>query len=213
MAEKLPVFVVDDDASVLKSLKALIRAHGHPTFTYASAEEFLADYDEDMKGCLLLDVRMPGMNGLTLQSRLESKKSSLPVVIITGHGDVPRAVQAMKAGAIDFIEKPFSDEVLLESISRAHAIIERGGPALGDAEDAVERLNQLTPREREVLDQLVLGHPNKTIAHELRISPRTVEIHRARIKEKLGARSLSDLIRTIMAARAPSSSLMTSPNH
>ena len=190
-----PIHIVDDDASVLKSLSALLKAHGHDTRTFGSAEAFLADRDAAESGILLLDIRMPGMTGLQLQAKLAGNESDLPIVFMTGHGDIPMAIEAIRAGASDFIEKPFTDDVLLSAIARA---LKTGSgtdqTALVD-ESSAEKLAVLTARERDVFDHLVLGETNKIIAHELGISQRTVEVHRGRIKEKLNAGSLADLIR------------------
>src|SRR5690606_18283282 len=150
--------------------------------------------------CLVADIRMPDMDGLALQEELGRRKIGLPVIIVTGHGDVPLAVRAMKAGAIDFIEKPYDDEQLLASVDRARAMSDSQRAEAASAQLAGERIAVLTPREREVLVHLVAGQPNKVIAHELGISPRTVEIHRAHLMEKMQARSLSDLVRIAMTA-------------
>jgi two-component system response regulator FixJ len=151
-----------------------------------------------MDGCVLLDVNMPGMSGFDVQARLAG--SGLPVIVITGHGDVPGAVKAMKAGAVDFVEKPYADTVLLDAIKRA--LIQRDATKRSQhiVSEIKTRLDRLTPREREVFEQLVLGHPNKIIAHRLTISPRTVEIHRSRVMEKMQARHLSELVRMALAA-------------
>ena len=194
------VFVLDDDDAVRDALGALLESCGLPFKTYASGEPFLAELTADTVGCVVLDVRMPGLSGLELQARLNRMNIPLPVIIVTGHGDLPMAVRAMKAGAVDFIEKPFDDEVILESIREA---LSRGTKMHADAASAKEvqtNLERLTAREREVLEQVALGHPNKIIAYNLGISPRTVEIHRARVTEKLRARSLSHLVRMAIAA-------------
>ena len=194
------VFVVDDDEAVRDSLGALLESAGFEVVTFGSGSDFLDRLDPKRGGCIVLDVRMPGLSGLEIQSKLAEKRTTLPVIIITGHGDVPIAVQAIKAGAIDFIEKPFGDDVILESVGRA---LERGRRNKRDASSAAEiesRMARLTPRERDVLEQLVIGNPNKIIAHKLGISPRTVEIHRARVIEKMEARSLSHLVRLALAA-------------
>ena len=194
------IFVVDDDEAVRDSLGALLESAGFEVETFSSGADFLDRLDPKRGGCIVLDVRMPGLSGLEIQEKLTEKRITLPVIIITGHGDVPIAVQAIKAGAIDFIEKPFGDDVILESVGRA---LERGRRNKRDASSAVEieaRMARLTPREREVLGQLVIGNPNKIIAYELGISPRTVEIHRARVIEKMEARSLSHLVRLAITA-------------
>lgn len=195
MAERrIKVYIVDDDLSVRLSLSALLSAHGLLPRAFASAEEFLAAYKETRDACLLLDLRMPGMGGMALQQELISRQAHLPVIILTAHGDVPLAVEAMKAGAIDFIEKPGSEEHILNAIKDAtrHRDARTAQPSRSVVS---KRLAKLTAREREVLDHLVQGKTNKTIADELGISQRTVEIHRARIREKMEARGLADLIR------------------
>ena len=200
MTAEPTVFVVDDDEAVRDSLMALLDAVGLKAEAHGSAQDFLAAYDPSRPGCLVLDVRMPGMSGLELQKKLAASQIRIPVVIITGHGDVPMAVEAMKAGAVDFIEKPFRQDALLDGIRRALA---RCAPARREEVESAEvmaRVAQLTPREREVLERLVIGQPNKVIAFGLQISPRTVEIHRARVMAKMEARSLSNLVRMALAA-------------
>ena len=193
------IFVVEDDASVRESLRALLESANYQSIDFARAADFLA-FDERRASCLIADVRMPGMNGLELQEELVRRGSKLPVIIITGHGDVAMAVRAMKAGAIDFLEKPFDDETMLECVRRALDAMDKKRDLLKEAEDASQQISLLTPRELEVLEQLVAGRSNKLVARELSISPRTVEIHRARIMDKLKARGLSDLVRTAIAA-------------
>ena len=193
------VFVVDDDDAVRDSLRLLLESSGFKTATFGSASEFLEHVAAGHEGaCLLLDVRMPDMDGLALQHRLAEQQVKIPVIIMTGHGDVPIAVKAMKEGAVDFIEKPFSDQVMLDSVQHALAIGMAARRQEQDAAAARERLQQLTPREREVLEEMVAGNPNKLIAYELQISPRTVEIHRARVMEKMQAQSLAQLVRMMM---------------
>lgn len=193
------IFVVEDDASVRESLRALLESADYKVIDFASALEFVAA-DERQGSCVIADVRMPGMNGLELQEELVKRGSKLPVIIITGHGDVSMAVRAMKAGAIDFLEKPFDDEVMLDCVRRALGVMDKKRDLMKEAQDANEQISRLTPRELEVLEQLVAGRSNKLVARELAISPRTVEIHRARIMDKLKARGLSDLVRTAIAA-------------
>jgi two-component system response regulator FixJ len=197
-----PVLIVDDDPDVRESLWALLDAAGHSVRSYGSAKALLAD-DVSSGACLIADIRMPEMDGLELQQEIVRRGLVLPVIIVTGHGDVPLAVRAMKAGAIDFIEKPFSAATILESVARAIALSSRARSRSAEAKSAQEALALLTPRERDVFDQIVAGRPNKIAAFELQISPRTVEIHRAHIMDKMRVRSLSDLVRISLAAAAP----------
>lgn len=189
------VYLVDDDPGVLRSTTLLLEAHGLAVEPCASAQAFLARFQPGRRGCLLLDLRMPGTDGPELQRRLAEQGHRLPVIMLTAHGDVPAAVRAMRAGAIDFIEKPAPEARLLAAVEEARATTIAGRPRrVVPREVVAERLATLTPREREVLDHLVLGRLNKEIADELGISQRTVEIHRARIREKMEARGISDLI-------------------
>ena len=194
------VFIVDDDEAVRDSLEALLAAKGHAVEAYASGEAFLAAYKPEFCGCALVDLRMPGIDGLGVIERLKARGSTLPIVVVTGHGDVPLAVRAMKAGAIDFIEKPYNNRTILDAVRQALA--RSGATAANGAESvkAAELVAQLTPRELEVLQHLVIGRPNKVIAYELAISPRTVEIHRANLMKKMQAGSLSHLVRLALAA-------------
>jgi len=193
------VHVVDDDAAIRDSLRVLLASAGFPAQTYDSAVAFLAAA-AGLAGCVLTDVRMPEMDGLELQQRLSERDIRLPVIIMTGQGDIHLAVQAMKAGAVDFLEKPFDDAMLLDAVHRALAQSRRIEESESVAAEATRRLAALTPREREVLKLLVTGQSNKAIAIELGASPRTVEVHRARVFEKLQARSLPDLVRAVLAA-------------
>jgi two-component system response regulator FixJ len=193
------VYVVDDDEAVRDSLLALLEAKGYTVRAFSTALEFLAAAPTLRPGCLIADVRMPEMDGLTLQQRLVEPGSSFPLIVVTGHGDVPLAVRAMKAGAIDFIEKPFAADTILACADAALRRLD-GGKRDPLAGAAAERVAELTPREREVLGGLLAGLPNKSIAYDLAISPRTVEIHRARIMDKMAARSLSELVRMSLAA-------------
>lgn len=195
------VFIVDDDAAVRDSLAALLEAEGFSVEAFDSAKAFLAGYKPKEACCVIADIRMPDMDGLELQEEIIRKGWGLPVIIITGHGDVPLAVRAMKAGAVDFIEKPFDDEILRAGIERG---LEQSRKAHGESavtQEAETRISQLTAREREVMEHLVAGRPNKVIAHRMDISPRTVEVHRGRVMEKMQARSLSDLVRMALAAK------------
>ena len=201
MSEEPRVFVVDDDEAIRDSLLILLQAAGFADIVaYASARDFLAHAAPAAGACLLLDVRMPDMDGLELQQELNRRGVKLPVIVMTGHGDVPIAVRAMKAGASDFIEKPFSDELLLECVRRARDRAAEAGRESAEIGEIKRRLENLTPRERQVLHGMVAGKPNKAIAFDLSISPRTVEIHRARVMEKMQARSLSALVRMALAA-------------
>lgn len=199
------VVVVDDDADVRDSLHALLKSAGYKARLFDSAKALLDGFRPEDAGCIIADVRMPDMDGLTLQAELTVRKNHLPVIIITGHGDVPLAVKAMKAGALDFIEKPFDDERLLDSVRRALDRTREERNQAADAQVVAERLAALTPREMDVLKLLVAGHPNKVVAHELSISPRTVEVHRGHLMEKMQARSLSDLVRMALSAGIRSS--------
>jgi two-component system response regulator FixJ len=201
MSDDATIFIVDDDEAIRDSLELLLRASGFANIVvYASARDFLAQAEPLPGECLLLDVRMPEMDGLELQEELNRRGLRLPVIIMTGHADVPIAVRAMKAGASDFIEKPFSDELLLDCVKRARQHAAEARRESEAADETRRRLGTLTPRERDVLTGMVAGRPNKLIAHDLGISPRTVEIHRARVMEKMQARSLSALVRMVLAA-------------
>jgi two-component system response regulator FixJ len=197
MTAEAKVVVVDDDEPVRDSLQAMLEAEGFAVETFADADQFLEGYRPTPDSCLLIDVRMPGMDGMELLTRLATRVSSPPVILITGHGDVPMAVRAIKLGAVDFIEKPFAATTIVRSIRDALAG-QRAAPTAGH--ETERRLARLTEREREVLEQLVVGRSNKAIALELGISPRTVEIHRARVMEKMQAQSLSHLVRMALAA-------------
>jgi len=188
------IFVVDDDEAVRDSLALLLEAVGLKVEAFADGQGVLTRCQETRPACVITDVRMPGMDGLELQQKLSKLHADIPVIVITGHGDVPLAVKAMKAGAVDFIEKPFPDDVILASIEAATR--SRHVKKTGAANDVIgTRIARLTPRELEVFQQLILGHPNKVIAYHLNISARTVEIHRARVMEKMEARSLPELVR------------------
>ena len=198
MLQEPTVFIVDDDEAIRGLLRTLVESVDLPSKTFASGTEFLGDYELGWSGCLLLDVRMPKMSGLELQKELADRSINIPIIILTAHGDVPVAVQAMKSGAIDFFEKPFNNELLLDQVQKAMA-----GATQADA-DHTERarfeiqLRTLTKREREVLDLVVAGKINKEIAYLLQISTKTVEYHRARLMKKVEASSLVDLIKLVM---------------
>lgn len=193
------VFIVDDDPAVREGLAALLAAKRYKVETFASAEDFLAAIPAGQAGCLVADVRMSGMSGLDLQRELTRRGQPLPTVIITGHGDVPLAVAALKAGAVDFLEKPFDSDAILASIEEALKRAGRRTDTGLDGREIAARAATLSAREREVMDLVVAGHPNKVVAHRLGIAVRTVEIHRARVMDKLGARNLSELVRMAIA--------------
>jgi two-component system response regulator FixJ len=199
MSDEQLVFVVDDDGDVRDSLQVLLEAADFKVRSFGSAKAFLEDEDA-RHGCLIADIRMPDMSGLELQEEIIRRKMELAVIVMTGHGDVPLAVRAMKAGAIDFLEKPFDDETMLASVRRALVAGSQARSRSAETRAARELLATLTPRERSVLDKLVQGRSNKITAHELGISPRTVEIHRAHIMDKMEASSLSDLVRVVLMA-------------
>jgi FixJ family two-component response regulator len=199
MSSNSRVFIVDDDQEVRDAMRLLMESVGLMVETFPSAQAFLDQFDPERPGCLLLDVRMPGMSGLDLQARLAAERIHPPVIIITGHGDVPMAVRAVQAGAVDFIEKPFNDQALLDSVHRA---IEKDAEQRGEASRLAEiqaRYEKLTPREREVLEQVAAGKRNKVIAADLNVSQSTVEAHRAKVMEKMEAGSLSDLMRMMLS--------------
>ena len=193
------VHIVDDDEAVRQSLAFLLGSAGLTVRLYNSASAFLAGLSGVKNGCLVTDVRMPGMTGIELLQQLRSRACHLPAIVITGHGDVPLAVEAMKAGAVDFIEKPFDQEAILHAVQAA---LERGVEGEGREDPAIAaKLATLSERERQVLEGLVSGHPNKTIAYDLGISPRTVEVYRANLMTKMDAHSLSELIRMAIIAK------------
>jgi RNA polymerase sigma factor (sigma-70 family) len=196
MTESRPtIFIVDDDPSVRQSTELLLKSMGFNVKTFVSAQDFLkANLQEDL-GCLILDVRMPGMSGLDLQEKLVSLKTPLPVIFITGHGTVPMSVRAMKAGAVDFLQKPFEEQDLLDAINRAITRQRERKSKKDETDELQQRLKALTAREYEVFSLLVTGMANKEIAHKLGTSERTVKAHRAQIMEKMNAGSLADLIR------------------
>jgi two-component system, LuxR family, response regulator FixJ len=194
------VFVVDDDDAVRTSLRLLLKSVGLPVETFASAQEFLDAFDAERAGCLVLDIRMPGMSGLELQQRLNEMHAIVPIVFITGHGDVPMAVEAMQHGAVDFIQKPFRDQDLIDRINQALEKDRENRAGLKERDAIRRRMQQLTPREREVLNLVTQGKANKVIAGDLNVSQRTVEIHRARVMEKMGAASLAYLVRMVIEA-------------
>jgi two-component system response regulator FixJ len=200
MSEAQIIHLVDDDDAVRRSAGFMLRTSGFEVHAYASGVEFLAEVKKIEPGCILLDVRMPEMDGLEVQAELNARGVAMPVIVLTGHGDITTAIAAMKGGASDFIEKPFEKEVLLQAIETAFARLAQGARAAATAHDARVRINALTQREQDVLHGLVSGKPNKVIAYDLGISPRTVEVYRANLMGKLGVRSLSEALRIAFAA-------------
>jgi len=191
------VYVVDDDEAMRDSLTLLLSSVGYLSKAYPGAGEFLDDYDPGQHACLLADIRMPGMSGLEMQEELNQRGIEIPIIFITGHGDIPMAVEAMKGGAIDFLQKPFRDQDVLDRINDAlQRDIERRD-SMRENSVVRERLASLTPREQEVMKRVVAGQANKVIALDLGVSQRTVEIHRARVMRKMGARSLAELVRLV----------------
>jgi two-component system response regulator FixJ len=201
MTDKAIIYVVDDEDAVRRSVGFMLKTSGFEVHAYASGVDFLKEVKKLDPGCVLLDVRMPDMDGLEVQQELNAHGVSMPVIVLTGHGDVATAVQAMKGGASDFLEKPFEKASLIEAIERGSEKIGRKEQASKSEHEAKVRIAALTAREQDVLRELVRGHPNKTIAYDLGISPRTVEVHRANVMSKLGVRSLSDALRIAFAAR------------
>ena len=197
------VYIVDDDEAVRSSLRFLIRSMGLLAQVSDSAVEFLKSYDPRQPGCLLLDVRMPGMSGLDLQQELNRRGATIPVIFITGHGDVPMAVAAMQHGAFDFLQKPFRDQDLLDRVQRAMARDTESRGRLAARTETTARLATLTPREAEVMQLVTSGKANKVVGAELGVSQRTVEIHRAHVMEKMRAGSLAELVRMVLDARKP----------
>jgi len=189
------VFIVDDDAAVRDSLGLLLGMNNHRTLTFASADDFLRVCEPAWTGCILLDIRMPGTDGLMLQSKLQERGIGLPIIFMTAHGDVPTVRTALKAGAVDYLEKPVDPDALLAAVQTAMTVDDGQREKLQRADRSERRLSTLTPREREVLELVVQGQQYRQIAAALGISPRTVEVHRARLMEKLGVRNISELVR------------------
>jgi two-component system response regulator FixJ len=192
------VFVVDDDEGARNSLRFLLKSVGLPAVTFSTAQAFLAAYEPHQPGCLVLDVRMPGMSGLELQQELNRRGAVVPVVFVTGHGDVPMAVEAIQQGAFDFVQKPYREQELLDRIQRALVKDQENRKALEERDRIRARLASLTAREREVMQLMILGKPNKVMAADLGLSQRTVEIHRAHVMEKSGATSVAQLVRMVL---------------
>ncbi len=195
------VYVVEDDEAVRDSLEMMLVSMEHKVETFPTANEFLEQYDESMAGCIVLDIRMPGMDGMELQKALNGKNSILPIIFVTGHGDVPMAVEAMQQGAIDFIQKPYREQELLEKIKAALELDAEQRASLIEKKEIQSKLEELTPRENEIMDMMIDGNANKVIAIDLDISQRTVEIHRSRVMHKMGTHSLAHLVRMIMSVR------------
>lgn len=200
MSDRKLIHVVDDEESVRRSIGFMLKTSGYAVETWTSGAAFLRQVRHAAQGCILLDVRMPEIDGLTVQRTLAERGVTMPIIIMTGHGDVSIAVQAMKAGAVDFLEKPFEKAALLAAIEDAFTRIAAADGVSARASEAEVILAALTPRERDVLEGLARGLPNKTIAYDLDISPRTVEVHRANVMTKLNVRSLSDALRIAFAA-------------
>jgi len=195
-------FIVDDDEAVRDSLALLLKASGLASRCYSSAEDFLANFDQSEYGCLVLDIRMPGMGGLELQSVLQQRNIALPIIFITAHGDIPMAVEAVRHGAVDFIQKPFDDQTLVTKVSEALNASTHQHEEELERNEVRRRVESLTARERQVMTQVVQGKANKVIASDLGVSQRTVEIHRSRVMEKMQAASLAQLVRMVLIAEA-----------
>ena len=191
------VFIVDDDQAVRDSLADLMDSVGINVETYATANDFLGQYTSDRMGCLILDIRMPGMSGLELQQELIRRDTVLPIIFITGHGDVPMAVQAIQAGALDFIQKPFRDQDLLDRVNHALKSCDSQQNNQQQTQSVKKHIHNLTPREHQVMEMIVEGQANKVIAIDLGLSQRTIEVHRKNVMQKLEARSLAELVRIV----------------
>jgi len=202
MDTEATVFVVDDDESIRHSLRYLLESVKLRVATFDSAESFLNQVDTDQAGCLVLDVRMPGMSGLQLQQRLLARASTLPIIILTGHGDVPMAVRAMAAGSFDFIQKPFNGPQLLERIQAAIAHSRQRLADKANLNTILQCYQSLTPREKQIMDMIVAGKANKVMALDMGVTVRTIEVHRHRVMEKMQARSVADLIHAAMQLQA-----------
>ena len=201
------VIVVDDDAGVRNSMRILLKSVGLNCTLFASAQEFLGAYQPSQQGCLVLDIRMPGMSGLELQQELNLRGAVIPVIFMSGHGDIPMAVEAIQHGAFDFLQKPIREQDLLDRIQRAITKDGELRKSLGEHARIQSHLDSLTPREREVLDLMTLGKQNKAIAQDLAVSPRTIEIHRARVMEKMSAHSVAELVRMMLDLNHAASSV------
>ena len=195
------VYVVEDDEAVRDSLQLLLKAEGYRVAAYPEAASFLDAWNPRLNGCIVLDIRMPGMNGMELQKELLARGCELPIIFVTGHGDVPLAVEAMQHGAVDFVQKPYRDQELLDKIQKAMALDAEKQNVRLEKQDIQRRMETLTPREREIMDMMIDGNANKVIAIDLNISQRTVEIHRSRVMQKMGTHSLAQLVRMVILAR------------
>ena len=203
------VFIVDDDEVICDGISQLVETVGLNAKTFTSAQEFLGFYDPACSGCLVLDIRMPGMSGLMLQNKLADYGNCLPIIFITGHGDVPTASEAFKGGAVDFIEKPFGDQALLDSVNKAIETSLNIHRHHAEIADIQERLDSLTSRERQILDGIVDGKTNKVIALELQLSPKTVDFHRSNVMEKMGVNNAVQLAKTVMKVSSTQTSTMS----
>ena len=195
------VYIVEDDEAVRDSLEMMLVSMEYKVVTFSTANAFLDEYSEAMAGCIVLDIRMPGMDGMELQKELNNHNSILPIIFVTGHGDVPMAVEAMQLGAIDFIQKPYREQELLEKIKAALELDAEQRESLTEKNQILQRLEELTPREKEIMDMMIEGLANKVIAIDLNISQRTVEIHRSRVMHKMGTHSLAHLVRMIISVK------------
>lgn len=193
------VYIVEDDDAVRDSLQLMLESIGRVVTAYPDADQFLQAYSHEMAGCIVLDIRMPGINGMELQRKLNDLNSILPIIFVTGHGDVPMAVEAMQQGAIDFVQKPYREQELLDKISQAMMLDDQNRATLQQRQAILQRMHELTPRERDVMQLMVEGKANKVIAINLDISQRTVEIHRSRVMDKLQANSLAHLVRMFLS--------------
>ena len=199
MSKTPTVYIIDDDPAVRDSLRWLIESLQHPVETFDSAQAFLDRYEPDMRGCLVLDVRLPGMSGLQLQGKLGEMGCDLPVIIITGHGDIPMAVRALQAGALHFLEKPFRDQEILDHVQEALQVAERRHDSRARKEEIMDRIESLTPREYQIMKDIVRGDTNRVIGEKHDISVKTVEVHRTRVMHKMGAGSLPELVRMVLS--------------
>ncbi len=195
---KPTVFIVDDDEAVRGALRLLMKSVGHETKTFDSGDEFLASCSSGVSGCLILDIRMPGMSGLELQQKLQQQGVNIPIIFITGHGDVPMAVQAMKHGAMEFLQKPFREQDLVDLVNQALEKNEKSHKLVLQRTEIEPRIEKLTARERQIMDMIVQGNANKVIAIDLGVSQRTVETHRTRIMRKMQAKSLAELVQMVV---------------